>query len=222
MKEIPFDVKYRPQIESGEYKVVDGWGNQIRIICWDAKGDYPIIGLFDIEEGREEADERYAIDGAYKKGATSNNDLRILADIPEDVPQIGDTWKPKGKEAPTIYLCSVNPIGDFAFVENGKMNGIAGGCISTYTLQRDYELVERHKSLEDALAEMFKPLMESIKRIENKPDEFDKALTDFALKVIDNYLSSRPLPVGDLITDEVKNNLLNIARKGYRYVPRKK
>lgn len=32
---IPFDIKYRPQIESGEYKVETRNGLPVRIICWD-------------------------------------------------------------------------------------------------------------------------------------------------------------------------------------------
>ena len=37
MAKIPFDVKYRPQIESGEYKVETRDGRPARIVCWDAK-----------------------------------------------------------------------------------------------------------------------------------------------------------------------------------------
>ena len=43
-----FDIKYRPQIESGEYKVETRNGIPVRIICWDAKGSNDrkdIIGL---------------------------------------------------------------------------------------------------------------------------------------------------------------------------------
>lgn len=32
---IPFDIKFRPQIESGEYKVETRDGRLVRIICWD-------------------------------------------------------------------------------------------------------------------------------------------------------------------------------------------
>jgi len=32
---IPFDIKFRPQIESGEYKVETSEGRKVRIICWD-------------------------------------------------------------------------------------------------------------------------------------------------------------------------------------------
>ena len=42
---IPFDIKYRPQIESGEYKVKTRNGESVRIICWDKQGECPIVVL---------------------------------------------------------------------------------------------------------------------------------------------------------------------------------
>ena len=42
---IPFDIKFRPQIESGKYKVQTSDGKDVRIICWDAKNSYPIVCL---------------------------------------------------------------------------------------------------------------------------------------------------------------------------------
>lgn len=42
MAKIPFDIKYKPQIESGEYKVYHSNGNTVRILAWDLPGDYPI------------------------------------------------------------------------------------------------------------------------------------------------------------------------------------
>ena len=42
---IPFDIKYRPQIESGEYKVETRNGESVRIICWDKQGECPIVVL---------------------------------------------------------------------------------------------------------------------------------------------------------------------------------
>lgn len=32
---IPFDIKYRPEIESGRYKVVTGTGLPVEIVHWD-------------------------------------------------------------------------------------------------------------------------------------------------------------------------------------------
>lgn len=40
---IPFDIKYRPQIESGEYKVKTRNGESVRIICWNKQGECPIV-----------------------------------------------------------------------------------------------------------------------------------------------------------------------------------
>lgn len=40
---IPFDIKYRPQIESGEYKVILDCGVEAEILAWDKPGEYPIV-----------------------------------------------------------------------------------------------------------------------------------------------------------------------------------
>ena len=53
MATIPFDVKFRPQIESGEYKVVTRDRKPVRILCWDRKGDWPIMALAAEEDGLE-------------------------------------------------------------------------------------------------------------------------------------------------------------------------
>lgn len=48
-QELPFDIKYRPQIEAGIYQVVtDGSRNKVTIIKWDAPNkEYPIVGMFE-------------------------------------------------------------------------------------------------------------------------------------------------------------------------------
>lgn len=52
---IPFDIKYRPEIESGKYKVVTEFGEPVRIICWDSKyhSDLPVIALIDDGDGED-------------------------------------------------------------------------------------------------------------------------------------------------------------------------
>lgn len=42
---IPFDINYRPQIERGEFKVVTADDHPVRICCWDAEEDWPIVAL---------------------------------------------------------------------------------------------------------------------------------------------------------------------------------
>ena len=45
-KKVPFNMNYRPEIESGKYKVVTRDGRAVRIVCWDATEEYPLIVLF--------------------------------------------------------------------------------------------------------------------------------------------------------------------------------
>lgn len=46
---IPFDIKFRPQIESGEYKVLLENGHSGRVLAWDLPGDYP-IAIADVDD----------------------------------------------------------------------------------------------------------------------------------------------------------------------------
>ena len=56
MKKIPFNIKYRPQIESGEYKVVTREDRPVEIKIWDLKGDFPVVGVyFDEKNNRDTA-----------------------------------------------------------------------------------------------------------------------------------------------------------------------
>ena len=46
MNKIPFDIKYRPEIEAGEYRVETREGEPVEIVLWDWCGGspYPILG----------------------------------------------------------------------------------------------------------------------------------------------------------------------------------
>ena len=56
MTKIPFNIKYRPQIESGEYKVVTRDDRPVEIKIWDLKGDFPVVGVyFDEKNNRDTA-----------------------------------------------------------------------------------------------------------------------------------------------------------------------
>lgn len=46
MKKIAFNIKFRPQVESGEYKVVTREERPVEIRIWDLKGDFPIVGVY--------------------------------------------------------------------------------------------------------------------------------------------------------------------------------
>lgn len=81
MKTIPFDLKYRPEIESGECKLVTREGCAARIVCWDAKGDWPILALYD-DNGDEYV--TWAHEDGRRNDEDSLSDLFILIDEPEE------------------------------------------------------------------------------------------------------------------------------------------
>ena len=51
---IPFDIKFRPQIESGEYRVETQAGCPVRIVCWDMACELPILGLVLLNDEKAE------------------------------------------------------------------------------------------------------------------------------------------------------------------------
>ena len=72
---IPFDIKYRPQIESGEYKVETRNGLPARIICWDRKHGYPICALV-----YEKATGCESYVSTYDNGMASANGIQETSD----------------------------------------------------------------------------------------------------------------------------------------------
>lgn len=83
MAKIPFDIKYRPQIESGEYKVETRNGSPARVICWDRKHEeYPLVAL--ISGGKFEDCEIYTINGKFYCDQEEHRlDLIIVTTEPE-------------------------------------------------------------------------------------------------------------------------------------------
>lgn len=80
---IPFDIKYRPQIESGEYKVETRDGRPVRIICWDRQHkNYPLVVLMPGSVGEDCVS--YTIDGRYYHDRKiTDSDLFIITPEPE-------------------------------------------------------------------------------------------------------------------------------------------
>ena len=80
---IQFDIKYRPQIESGEYKVETRDGRPARIICWDIEYYYPQYKIGALIKNDEGEDFFFLTEKGYfcikESGeCDSNNDLLIV------------------------------------------------------------------------------------------------------------------------------------------------
>lgn len=88
---IPFDIIHRAKIESGTYKVVNGMGRPVRIICWDRKGksgtataDMPIVGL--VLDKTELVDEHSGEDVMTftTNGCAYNQKSDLHIEVPDD------------------------------------------------------------------------------------------------------------------------------------------
>lgn len=79
-----FDIKYRPQIESGEYKVKTKGGRDVRIICWDmnTSNGTLIVALVKGYGGEYEKMRNYTLDGKCKS-ASEDASLVVYTDEQE-------------------------------------------------------------------------------------------------------------------------------------------
>lgn len=89
---IPFDIKYRPQIESGEYKVFNSSGMPVRIVAWDFKSQFkePIYALITTSDGYEYGCS-YTEDGRY----IGNNSNYLVIENP--VPNVSMNIEEKAR-----------------------------------------------------------------------------------------------------------------------------
>lgn len=79
---VKFDIKYRPQIESGEYKVETRDGRTVRIICWDGPcEERPIVGFI---EGWEEPD-TFTSEGRYMPDVREDYDLFVILPLSDNI-----------------------------------------------------------------------------------------------------------------------------------------
>lgn len=81
---IPFSIEYRPQIESGEYKVETKAGCPVRIVCWDMACELPILGLVLLnDEKAEEMAVGFTNEGTNLFGEPLYDKLFIVTPEPE-------------------------------------------------------------------------------------------------------------------------------------------
>ena len=83
---IPFDVQRAKRISNGEEegKIVTRDGNDVRILCFDALGEYSIIALIKTADDEEDV-ETYNDDGFCYDDGESDDDLFIEIPIPAKI-----------------------------------------------------------------------------------------------------------------------------------------
>lgn len=83
MKRIPFDLKYRSEIEDKQYHLETKDGKPVEIVKWDSNGLAPIVALVEMREGRGEEPVWYDNDGHCHACGFEHNDLVIVTDEKE-------------------------------------------------------------------------------------------------------------------------------------------
>ena len=85
MKKIAFDIKYRAQIESGEYRVVTREDRPVEIKIWNLKGDFPVVGVYYDEKNDRETAVQVTAEGRCSviSGEEYCDDFFIITDEPE-------------------------------------------------------------------------------------------------------------------------------------------
>lgn len=96
-KRVPFNLELAKKITNKELsgRIVNGIGEELRIICWDMKGIYPIIALNEMPDGNEGVN-TYDENGRMFETPDSASDLHIevptyYRDYTNFVPQ---KWQP--------------------------------------------------------------------------------------------------------------------------------
>lgn len=80
---IPFDIKYRPQIESGEYKVVTREGRFATIGIWQMKAPKPLVGCYQYDDDGNEKSGCWYDNGSYSDVNEHPYDLFLVTPEPE-------------------------------------------------------------------------------------------------------------------------------------------
>lgn len=81
---IPFDLELAKKIQNGEVegRIVNGEGTEYEIVKWDAKGNYPLIGVYFDEETSASGGMAFTNEGEYiKENKSRIDDLQL--EVPE-------------------------------------------------------------------------------------------------------------------------------------------
>lgn len=86
---IPFNLELAKKIQNGEIegRIVNGGGTEFEVVKWDAKGNYPLIGVYFDEETSASGGLSFTNEGKYiKENKSRIDDLQL--EVPEFL-----TWK---------------------------------------------------------------------------------------------------------------------------------
>ena len=123
MERIPFDIKFRPEIEARQLLVETKDGKSVRIVCWDKRGHYPIVALVQDEEA--EFARVYTEKGEYDLIERRNLDLCLVPN-------------PDHNESPAKPSVTAEPSVDWYAFRREAAKDFVGAILSNSALVDDH------------------------------------------------------------------------------------
>ena len=172
MKEA-FNIKYRSQIESGEYKVVTRENRPVEVKIWDLKGDFPVVGVYYDDKNHRDTAVQVTAEGrcSVTPGEEYCDDFFVITDKPDGLEFKQGGW----------YLCTKTHM----FFEEGELyychrdGHIDDGCGRAYIGRDGYNIkyfqpIAEIKEIEEELKSLIPDWKKNVK-------EFKKS----ALRLLD-------------------------------------
>ena len=77
---IPFDLEMAKKIQNGEVEgiIIDSYKNEYEIVKWDAKGDYPLVGVYFDKQLNTSHARSFTTQGIYDMEKESNRSLQLV------------------------------------------------------------------------------------------------------------------------------------------------
>ena len=190
MTKIPFNIKHRPQIESGEYRVVTREDRPVEIKIWDLKGDFPVVGIYYDEKNNRDTAVQVTAEGrcSIKPGDEYCDDFFIVTS------KFDMEFKQGG-----WYLCTKTHM----FFEEGELyychrdGHIDDGCGRAYIGRNGYNIkyfqpITEIKEIEEELKSLIPDWKKNVKEFKKSALRLlDIARKEIMLNCEDKYIEGR-------------------------------
>jgi hypothetical protein len=205
---IPFDIKFRPQIESGEYKVETRDGRKARIIHWDLNCTSPIVAVMD-----EHIDLPGEIVDVFSVSGMAFDDLESPSDLFIVTPE------PELSEFEKRIRFIIDEVVDGRYNTNNieDVKGIAKGLLELARDQfiKDGYVIEKkafHEAVEKVAPDVMKEVSENVDKTNEELTEFERELESFYNHHLQVCTYDNQGTVEDSLHDGA-SKLLALARK---------
>lgn len=131
-KTIPFDLETAKKIQAGEIegRIVSDSEHDVRVVCFDKRGSFPIVALINLENGNHEFVCEYNL-----QGINPTRNMSLFIELPKEEPKhkfnVGDKVKVVINEK---YPSTVGKVGTVVKAQTGSSDGHS---ISLYKVRLD-------------------------------------------------------------------------------------